>query len=33
MNDPAVARECRNLLILTGGFPTYPTRWRGVDEE
>ena len=23
MNDPAVARECRNLLILTEGFPTY----------
>src|SRR5256885_3159992 len=22
MNDPAVARECRNLLILTEGFPT-----------
>jgi tryptophanase len=23
MNDPAVAAECRNLLILTEGFPTY----------
>ncbi len=23
MNDPDVARECRNLLILTEGFPTY----------
>ena len=23
MNDPGVARECRNLLILTEGFPTY----------
>ncbi len=23
MNDPAVARDCRNLLILTEGFPTY----------
>ncbi len=23
MHDPAVARECRNLLILTEGFPTY----------
>ncbi len=23
MNDPVVARECRNLLILTEGFPTY----------
>jgi tryptophanase len=23
MNDPTVARECRNLLILTEGFPTY----------
>ncbi len=23
MNDPEVARECRNLLILTEGFPTY----------
>jgi tryptophanase len=23
MNDPHVARECRNLLILTEGFPTY----------
>jgi len=23
MNDPDVARQCRNLLILTEGFPTY----------
>jgi tryptophanase len=23
MNDPTVARDCRNLLILTEGFPTY----------
>ncbi len=23
MNDPALAQECRNLLILTEGFPTY----------
>src|SRR3989449_9679706 len=23
MDDPDVARECRNLLILTEGFPTY----------
>ncbi|MDP8959566.1 MAG: tryptophanase [Actinomycetota bacterium] len=23
MNDPELARECRNLLILTEGFPTY----------
>jgi tryptophanase len=23
MNDPAVAARCRNLLILTEGFPTY----------
>ncbi len=23
MDDPEVARECRNLLILTEGFPTY----------
>src|SRR2546422_3311704 len=23
MHDPDVARECRNLLILTEGFPTY----------
>lgn len=23
MHDPVVARECRNLLILTEGFPTY----------
>ncbi|MBI4502336.1 MAG: tryptophanase [Gemmatimonadetes bacterium] len=23
MNDPALARDCRNLLILTEGFPTY----------
>ena len=23
MNDPEVARECRNLLVLTEGFPTY----------
>jgi tryptophanase len=23
MNDPHVAQECRNLLILTEGFPTY----------
>src|SRR5207302_6188626 len=23
MNDPEVARQCRNLLILTEGFPTY----------
>jgi tryptophanase len=23
MNDPAVALQCRNLLILTEGFPTY----------
>jgi tryptophanase len=23
MNDPAVAQQCRNLLILTEGFPTY----------
>ncbi len=23
MHDPAVARHCRNLLILTEGFPTY----------
>ncbi len=23
MNDPDVARDCRNLLILTEGFPTY----------
>jgi tryptophanase len=23
MNDPALAQQCRNLLILTEGFPTY----------
>ncbi len=23
LNDPAVAQDCRNLLILTEGFPTY----------
>ena len=23
MNDPAIAQQCRNLLILTEGFPTY----------